>query len=343
VSRRGADGLARIDQALAAAADLEGAVDAAARRAALEALVERAEAALRALRRGGPGRPPREALRDLFVGRPEALERLAPQLERVLGATQPVLVEGEPGTGKRSVAAALHEAAADRGPLARVAHPVGADEVRRRARGAGALLCEDVSNLSADAQGALLALLRGASRRAPRVIATTRHDLDAAVAAGWFLPELRDRLHVLRLRLPPLREHPAAAPALFAHLLRLRAGAGAAPRVSAAALDALRAHAWPGNAREVDAAARAILGWLGSGAAVEGDHVSRFLAQVATSNEAPAAAPRDDRTLAAVERDTIEERLARLEWRQVETARSLGIDRKTLYRRIRELGLERPR
>ncbi|MCO5169256.1 MAG: sigma 54-interacting transcriptional regulator [Planctomycetes bacterium] len=337
---------AHVEQVLEAAAALSRAVGPVERAAALEALGERVEAALRAPGGEAP-RGAREALRGLFEGRAAALERGAAQVDRVLGAAHPALVEGEPGTGKTLVATAIHEAGRP-GVLVRVARPAAPDALRRAWRAAPAtLLCEEVATLSLAAQQELLRLLRAPGRRPPRVVATTRHGLDAAAAAGWFLPELRDRLHVLRLRLPPLREDPAAITALLQRRLRARGAPDEAPALTPEALAALRRHRWPGNVRELEEAARALREWAPRGP-IEQAHVERFVAQLspaaAPAGErppvAPAGGPVTEPTLVALERATIAERLLRHGWRQLETARSLGIDRKTLYRKIREFGLE---
>ncbi len=349
--RRASPGPERVEEVLEAAAELSQARGRVERAAALERLVDRARAALRGEGDDvGVADGPRagDALRLLFVGREAVLERVTAQVERALGAAQPVLLEGEPGTGKTLVAVALHEGGgvARRGALQRVAPPVTAEALVRAGRAAGgSLLVEEVAALSRRAQEELLRLLRAPpARRGPRVLATTRHDLDAAVAAGWFVPELRDRLHVLRLRLPPLREHRGAIPALLQRLLGA-SSEGEPPAVTPDALAALCAHDWPGNARELELAARVLRDWAAS-APIDAAHAQRFLAQLAmaapgaSSAVGASGAARAEPTLEAQERATIAERLARHAWRQVETARSLGIDRKTLYRKIRQYGLE---
>lgn len=331
-----------LEQVLEAASALSLAAGPVERAAALERLIERARAAQRAGAVAPAPGSPRDALRRLFVGRAAVLERVAAQVDRALGAAQPVLIEGEPGTGKTLLATTIHHAAR-RGPLVRVSHPAPPEAVSRAVRaGAGAILCDEVATLSLAVQEELLRLLRAPGRRAPRLLATTRHDLDAAAGEGWFLPELRDRLHVLRLRLPPLREHPAAVGELFRQLLRARSALDEPPALTPGALEALMAHPWPGNVRELDLCARALRDWAPHGP-IEPSHVARFVAQLAPSAPAPAARepapPRAELTLEAQERATIAERLARYGWRQLETARSLGIDRKTLYRKIRRYGL----
>jgi DNA-binding NtrC family response regulator len=292
----------------------------------------------------GAATPARDALRQLFLGRAAALERLAAQVDRLLGAGLPALIEGEPGTGKTLLASVVHQAAR-RGSLLTLAHPVADDALREAAR-AGVVLCEEVATFAHEAQEELLRLLRAPGRQTPLLLATTRHDLDAAVAAGWFLPELRDRLHVVRLRLPSLREHPPAVAELLLAALRARRAPDPPPDVTPDALTALCAYGWPGNARELEEAARVLLGWAPRGP-IERAHVARFVGQLgvragdpgAPGPKARASERMEAPTLEALERATIAARLGEHEWRQAETARSLGIDRKTLYRKIRQYGL----
>lgn len=289
-------------------------------------------------------RAPREALRWLFTGRPAVLDRLAAQVERAIGATQPVLLEGERGAGKSLVAAVIHHAGGKRrGALARLEPGEGPGAVAR-AVAPGTLVIDEVAASSVEVQEALLRLLRGAGP-APRVLATTSLDLDAAVGAGWFLPDLRDRLRVLRLVLPPLRETRTAIGELFLALLTARSAPAEPPVVAPSAVAALRAYPWPGNVRELDLAARTLRAWCPRGP-LEAAHVGRFLAQLATDaaprTASPGPAAAREETLVEVERAAIEARLVQHGWRQVETAKSLGIDRKTLYRKIRDLGLTPP-
>lgn len=292
---------------------------------------------------------PLEPLRALFAGRPAALERLLPLLDRVLGARHPVLIEGERGAGTALVARVIHAAGpARRGQLVtfdpiapRTDGRQGGLAAALAAAAGGTVVIEEVAALPPGDQSSLLAALRAPDASA-RIVATTR--LDPGRVRAWLGADLLDRLAVLRLRLPPLREEPAGVVALLrAELTRLRAPEPP-PELDEDALAALRAYSWPGNADEVERCARALAGW--SGRRVGRDEVARFLALLADAppqpaTPAPAAGP--EKTLAELERLEIEARLAQHGWRQVETAASLGIDRKTLYRKVRALGLTPPR
>jgi DNA-binding NtrC family response regulator len=329
--RRGAEGTGDDAALLALALDaVARAGDPDARASALEELARAARAAADGARaRSSATRP---ALAGLFAGRAEALARLVPTLDRALGARQPVLVAGEPGAGRTTTAAALHLAGpARQGPLVVAAGPTpdvagGAERARD-----GTLIVEEVVGLPRADQAALLRALPEVDGSRLRVVATTCHDLDLAARRGWLDPALRDRLAVLRLRLPPLREEPGAGAAFVR--LRLPPDRELDPEATAA----LVAHPWPGNAREAARVADVLAAW---GAARLGpDDVARALL---LAGSAAAGATDDTAGLDELERRIVAGRLAAHGWRQAETAASLRIDRKTLWRKIREWGLEPP-
>jgi len=193
-----------------------------------------------------------------------------------------LLVEGETGTGKERVARAVHDASPRRrGPFVAVdcgALPEGLleSELFGHVRGAftgaanarsgmivradgGTLFLDELGRISPTLQARLLRVLEermvrplgGDAERAVdvRVIAASRDDLDAEVAAGRFRPDLLYRLAVVRVALPPLRTRREDIPLLVRDLLRRRGLADEAP--SGAGLDRLVAHGWPGNVREL--------------------------------------------------------------------------------------------
>lgn len=324
-----------IDAAALVALALDAAArasDPEARAAALEALARAARAAADGARTRPPSPPGRPALAGLFAGRAEALARLLPTVDRALGARQPVLVAGESGAGRTTAAAALHLAGPARlGPLVVAAGPAAdVADGAERARD-GTLVVEEVVALPRAEQAALLRVLPDVDAGRLRLVATTCHDLDAAARRGWLDPDLRDRLAVLRLRLPPLREEPGAGAAFVR--LRLPPDRELDPEAAAA----LEAHPWPGNAREAAQVATHLAAW--GATRLGADDVARALLLV---GGVARSLDTDTAGLDELERRIVAGRLAAHGWRQAETAASLGIDRKTLWRKIREWGLEPP-
>ena len=186
-----------------------------------------------------------------------------------------------------------------------------------------------------------------------RIVAATNRDLWPEVQEGRFREDLYFRLQVFPLRLPSLRERREDVAELARHLLT-RIGTGPS-RLSEDALNALRAYEWPGNVREMlNVLRRASLFSSGDemtgelvrrmiAASVFGAHPGRSLTSVSTPGGL-AAAPElggDEQpmTLADLERTHIEKTLTRVEGNITKAAVMLGIDRRTLQRKLRAWGI----
>jgi DNA-binding NtrC family response regulator len=227
--------------------------------------------------------PPSQARRfGELVGESLAIREVFAVLERVAGSDATVLIEGETGTGKELVARALHDAsprrrapfvAVDCGALPEglldselFGHVRGAYTGATQPRGGmivradgGTLFLDELGRISPSVQARLLRVLEervvrplgGDTERVVdvRVIAASRDDVDAEVAAGRFRPDLLYRLAVVRVALPPLRTRREDLPILVRELLRRRGFADEPP--AGPNLDRLIAHAWPGNVREL--------------------------------------------------------------------------------------------
>ena len=287
----------------------------------------------------------------------------------VAESTLPVLVTGESGTGKELVAQFVHERSGRRGPLVAVncaalpaelveselfGHVRGAftgaqaDRAGRfeRADG-GTLFLDEVGDVPASVQVKLLRILQSGwyervgddrTRRVDvRVVAATNRDLEAALREGTFREDLYYRIAGVRVRLPPLRERPGDVVLLAEHLgvRYAEAGGRAAPAWSDAALAALAAYRWPGNVRELqNAVERAVV--LAKGGPVEPRHLPEEIREA----EGPAAGTADDAglSLEEVERRHVVRVLARSKDYE-EAARTLGIDKATLWRKRKRYGL----
>ncbi|MFM7206020.1 MAG: sigma 54-interacting transcriptional regulator [Planctomycetaceae bacterium] len=182
-----------------------------------------------------------------------------------------------------------------------------------------------------------------------RVVLATNEDLAALVAAGRFREDLFWRINVVAVEMPPLRDRRSDIPTLAMHFLGMAAArAGRCiSGVSTAAVDALVAHDWPGNVRELQhALERAV--YLGRGSIVEAGDLPAAVLGGADSTEirrptaaAPAAdAPPLKRALETPERRLIVAALEEAGWRRDVAARSLGINRTTLYKKLKRLGMD---
>jgi len=283
----------------------------------------------------------------------------------------PVLVSGETGTGKRTVARHLHRGRAagafvevdcasyddDQQLLQIFGDPMsgeptlGALELASR----GTLLLRHVEALGPRAQAGLLAALDAGAfhltadqRRVPtdaRIVATTSRDLGAHVATGRFDEVLLHRLGALRVALPTLRDRRVDIPMLAEHVLQTTAGIRGCT-LDTDALSALEAYAWPGNVRELElvlerATFHAEYGLI-TARALGLASPALELSAVASGGAVQPSVPVEAPSLSELERRHIAEVLERCGWHQGRAAEQLGISPKTLYRKIREYGFKRP-
>jgi len=193
-----------------------------------------------------------------------ASQRLLRQLEGAAGSDAPVLISGEPGSGKTLLARWLHAHCG--GPPSRLV-PLDCSTLAPRnldallealalvpADNLTTLLFEEVSALSPTLQARLMGLL-DALGPAVRIVASTSSDLRAAVDEGRFDAALYYRLSVVVLEVPPLRDRGADIVSLaetFAGDVATRLGA-AAPLFTREATEALKTYVWPGNVAELAA------------------------------------------------------------------------------------------
>ena len=217
----------------------------------------------------------------------------------------------------------------------------------------GTIFLDEIGDLPPDLQAKLLQVLEdrsfyplGATTPTAvnvRVLSATNHDLGAMARAGQFRPDLYYRLRVVELRIPPLRERPGDIPLLLDHFLAAAAGRyrRAVRGFSPEARRILARAPFPGNVRELKhVVEQAVL--LCAGDTVEPGHLPAYLLQAAEP-AAPSGpgGPGEPagRTLADRERQLLLDALADNGWSVGRTAQSLGINRSTLWRRMRKYGI----
>jgi DNA-binding NtrC family response regulator len=285
-----------------------------------------------------------------------ATERVVSLACQVARAEVPVLITGPNGAGKERIAAIVQaNSAVAAGPFVTLncgalpselveaelfgAEPgayTGATRAREgkfEAADGGTLFLDEIGNLSPAAQMKLLRVLEtgrfqrlGSNREQQvkvRIISATNADLPALIRAGQFREDLYYRLNVIEIQVPPLGERPRDILPLAESFLppgkRLSAEAGAA----------LVRHRWPGNVRELrNVMQRA--GLLAMGEAISA-------ADLGLAAEPPAPPPVE----IELDRETIEEALARAGGVVSQAAAELGLSRQALYRRMERLGIGR--
>jgi DNA-binding NtrC family response regulator len=318
--------------------------------------------------RGGPA--PSDVPK--LVGQSAAIEAVRQFIARVAKSQETVALYGETGTGKEVVARHLHFAShRARGPFvalnaACVQRELFESELFGHRKGAftgatanhpglfgeadgGTLFIDEVAELPLDCQGKLLRALEsslirpvGAPREVPvdaRIIAATNRDLWQEVKRGSFREDLYFRLQVLPLVLPPLRERREDILLLAGDLL---ARIGSSARIGEQAAELLLAYHWPGNVRELlNVLRRASL--FADGPEIDAQLMRKMLAASVFSHagtappaEAPSVAPS---SLAEVERAHIQRVLTQMDGNVTRAASALGIDRRTLQRKLKSFGL----
>jgi DNA-binding NtrC family response regulator len=302
-----------------------------------------------------------------LIAESPAMRPVLELIARVGPSEASVLVTGEHGTGKEMIARILH-AASPRASRPMTTVNVGGlseslfeSELFGHERGAftgargerlgrfeladgGTLFLDEIANVPLAQQAKLLRVLQtgeferlGSSRTrrvSVRLISATNADLRAEVAAGRFREDLLFRIDTVEIHLPALRERREDVPLLGAHFLERHAArygkrlAGFEPE----AMEALRAHPWPGNVRELDhAVERAVL-------LAAGDRV-RAADLGLRPTEGGGVAALDHLTLDQAERELIRRALKRCDGNVSEAARTLGLSRSALYRRLQHHGL----
>jgi two-component system response regulator HydG len=304
-----------------------------------------------------------------LVGQSEPMARLRASVQRAACSPFNVLIEGESGSGKELVARAVHRLSPRRDRrfaalnCAALGEELAEAELFGHARGAftgavaeraglfeestgGTLFLDEVSELSPRVQAKLLRVLQehevrrlGESHVRPidtRVVAATNKPLAEEVQGGRFRRDLRYRLDVVRLSIPPLRERLEDLPELVRHIWSgLAQKTGSRAVLSPGILAALGRYDWPGNVREL----QNVLASLIVSSAPRGSIPASQL----PSHVGRSAALADTRSLASARREFelrfVRAALARADGRAARAARELGVSRQGLAKVLARLGL----
>lgn len=303
-----------------------------------------------------------------MIGQSIALQGVFDLIESVAPTDSTVLIKGETGTGKGLAARAIHtKSGRGQGPFVVVncgafpehlleselfGYQKGAftdAKITKKGRlelaHGGTLFLDEVGEISTRMQIDLLRVLEdhifyrvGGTQPIEadfRVIAATNKDLERAIKEGTFREDLYYRLNVISFTMPPLREHKEDIPLLAEYFLHRFAQETNKPvnQIGREALDEMMLYDWPGNVRELgNAVERAVV--VGKGPRILPQDLPIFRPEYVSS------APR--RTLREVEIGHLESVLKETRWSVSKSAEILGIDRSTLYDKIKRYDLRKP-
>ena len=310
-----------------------------------------------------------------IIGRSQSMVRLLETVGQVAPSEATVLITGESGTGKDLIAGAVHfnsprkERPFVKMNCAAVTETLLESELFGHEKGAftgahrqkegrflqadkGSLFLDEVSEMSLSMQVKLLRVLQDKEitrvggeeviKVDVRLIAATNKDLIRAIEAEEFREDLYYRLNVVTIHVPPLRERQEDIPLLAQHFLNQFAQTNkkSIKGITPQAMDRLLKYDWPGNVRELmNAIERAVVlsrsAYLDEQELPPGVATEALEEQVDRSTKAiPADVPLDE-----VEKDTILKTLKSARGNKSETARRLGITRRTLHKKLKKYGV----
>jgi Nif-specific regulatory protein len=357
-----------------------------------ELLVQQLNAALAELRnkveeQGGRLREMSEALKlrqdeletkysyKQIVGSSEPMRRVFRLLDKVIESEEPVLIEGENGTGKEMIAHAIHF----NGPRQKnafVAENVAAipenlieSELFGYMRGAftgadrdkpglfelasgGTLFLDEVGDMSQDLQKKLLRVLQEKEVRRVggkktikvdvRIVSASNRDLRRLVDEGEFREDLYYRLRVLNISLPPLRERTGDIPILVQHFLKIATPSGQKPKqITPRGMTVLEAYDWPGNIRELENEIKRLVAVAGD--IIHEEDLSDAVRRGPRGLAVPAGLAGEvrnlDQLVSSVEMEEIRKGLALAGGNKTKAAELLGISRFTLQRKMEKHNL----
>lgn len=314
-----------------------------------------------------------------IIGSSEGITEVFEMVSRVADTDSTVLILGESGTGKELVARAIHynSCRANR-PIvpvncAAIPEDLLESELFGHVKGAftgavttrmgrfemadgGTLFLDEIGDMSPKLQVKLLRVLQerrfeavGSNRSVEvdvRIIAATNKNLEDGVRKGWFREDLYYRLHVIPVKIPPLRERPLDIPLLIKHFLSKFSKEHNAPEpdISPESMEALVNYAWPGNVRELENLVERLVILYPGQTFQPGALPSKLQeagGKITTSVNIPEEGISFKNVVSDFENELIMKALEKTAWNKNKAATLLKLNRTTLVEKIKKRQLEK--
>jgi DNA-binding NtrC family response regulator len=283
---------------------------------------------------------------DFFIGLGPAMRHIEKLMGIAAGCNATVLVQGETGTGKDTVARAIHKHGNHKLETLTVidctAVPEDYESFKSLSPGAqGTVVLDEIGDLNAQMQAKLVRALKElqpAATAQPQIIATTQYDLISMVKEKHFREDLYYRLNVLAIPVPPLRERGSDILAL-AEMFLQQARPDGQKRLSSSASKQLLDYGWPGNVRELQNLMYHLTVAIRS-MVIEKADLSMITAKAIDSDNETGLDSMDYYgAMSFVEKKLLIRALEAANGSRAEAARLLGINRQLLYAKLKSHGL----
>jgi two-component system NtrC family response regulator len=309
---------------------------------------------------------------DSIIGGSERIREVLDMAGRVAASDATVLITGERGTGKELLAKGIHfNSYRATGPFVAVncaaipetlieselfGHVKGAftgagrdKEGKFELADGGTILLDEIGELRIDLQAKILRVLQertidrlGDTKSIPvdvRVIASTNRDIEQAIKEGKFREDLYDRINVVGLRMPPLRERRDDVPLLVTYFLK-KFNKDLSVGIDQEALDALLSYGWPGNVRELESVIERASVLKRGSLVTLADLPDKLKKEKASVESIILNLPDEGIALEELEKSLIVKALEKYKGNQTRAAEYLGITRPTLIYRMEKFGLK---
>ena len=320
----------------------------------------------------------REVVKHTFqfndmIGNSKPMQEIFQVVSKILNKNVDILIRGESGTGKEKLAGVIHFNSNRKdkpfitvncaaipptlleselfGIEKRVATGVDKHLGKFEQANGGTIFLDEIGDMSMDTQAKILRVIQerefqriggvNTIKVDVRIIAATNKNLEKAIQNNTFRQDLYYRLNVLPIVIPPLRERKEDIPLLIEHFVKKYGNSGDVEKITDAAMKALIDYNWPGNVRELENVIHRMMIFAENGKIAVSDlpieiRTNNTIQEVVNSGKGKNAIKDYEKTL-------LLESLKQNKWNISKTAKTLGVHRNTLHRKLKVYKIEKPK